>query len=65
MITGKSGEYYCDDHLAGYFDDNGKLIVTDELNLTDADTDRYFVQVQNVEGYYDSNGRYRSYGGND
>lgn len=29
---------------------------------TDADFDRYAVQVQNGEGYYDDSGTYRSYG---
>ena len=29
---------------------------------TDADFDRYAVEVQNNEGYYDSEGKYRSYG---
>ncbi len=29
---------------------------------TDADFDRYAVEVQNGDGYYDSFGRYRSYG---
>lgn len=29
---------------------------------TDADFDRYAVQVQNGEGYYDASGTYRSYG---
>lgn len=30
---------------------------------TDADFDRYAVQVQNGEGYYDAAGNYQSYGG--
>lgn len=29
---------------------------------TDADFDRYAVEVQNGEGYYDASGTYRSYG---
>ena len=29
---------------------------------TDADFDKYAVEVQNGDGYYDSEGRYRSYG---
>ena len=34
---------------------------TQEYGLTDADTDKYAVQVQNGEGYYNSFGRYVSY----
>lgn len=30
---------------------------------TDADFDRYAVQVQNGEGYYDASGNYQRYGG--
>lgn len=32
---------------------------------TDEDFDRYAVQVQNGEGYYDASGTYRSYGNED
>ena len=62
MIKGKAGEWYQDEHIGGFFDANGHLVVCVEYGLTDADTDAYSVQVQNGEGYYDSNGRYRSYG---
>ena len=32
-----------------------------KCGLTDADTDKYAVQIQNGEGYYNSDGRYVSY----
>ena len=59
-MTGKPGEWYQDKHIGGYFDDDGKLVVCEEYG-TDADFDRYSVQVQNGDGYYDSTGKYRSY----
>lgn len=62
MITGKPGEWYDDEHIGGYFGSDGKLVVCAEYGLTDTDTDKYAVQVQNGEGYYDDNGRYKSYG---
>lgn len=33
----------------------------EECELTDADTDKYAVQVQNGEGYYNSDGKYVPY----
>lgn len=60
-MKGKPGEWYHDDHVGGYFDKNGNFIVCEEYGLTDADTDRYSVNVQNGEGYYDKNGLYCSY----
>ena len=62
MIKGKSGEWYQDEHIGGYFNDNGDLVVCEEYGLTDRDTDNHAVEVQNGDGYYDSNGHYRSYG---
>lgn len=62
MWKGKPGDWYEDEHIAGYYDSVGDLIVCVEKGLTDADTDRYAVEVQNGEGYYDSDGHYRSYG---
>lgn len=61
-MKGKPGEWYQDDHIGGYFDRDGNLVVCEEYGLTDTDTDRYAVEVQNGDGYYDSNGCYRSYG---
>ena len=62
MMKGRPGEWYEDANIAGYYDRNGDLVVCVEKSLTDADMDKYAVQVQNGDGYYDSNGRYRSYG---
>lgn len=36
-------------------------IIGEEYGLTDADTDKYAVQIQNGEGYYNSDGKYVSY----
>ena len=33
-------------------------ILTSVYNLSDADSDKYAVEVQNHDGYYDSNGNY-------
>lgn len=58
MISGKPGEWYCNGSIGGYFDKNGKLVVCEEYGLTDADTDKYSVEVQNGNGYYDTNGKF-------
>ncbi len=47
--------------LVGYYDDKGEFVVVADCSLTDADMDRYSVQVQNGEGYYNSAGRYVSF----
>lgn len=60
MQKGIPGEWYSDDHIGGYYDDDGNLVVCEEYG-TDADFDRYFIEVQNGLGYYDSNGNYISY----
>lgn len=62
MITGKAGEWYKDEHVGGYFAEDGHLIVCEEYGLTDADCDSHAVEVQNGDGYYDEDGKYRSYG---
>lgn len=49
---------YTDD-LGNYFDKNGHILA--EVG-TDADFDRYAVEVQNGDGYYDSSGKFRRYG---
>ena len=61
MVKGKVGEWYEDDYIGGFIREDGTIDVCVEKNLTHADTDAYSVQVQNGEGYYDSEGRYRSY----
>lgn len=57
----KPGEWYQDKYVGGYFADDGHLVVCEEYGLSDADTDRYAVQVQNGDGYYDDDGKYRLY----
>lgn len=61
-IKGKPGEWYQDEHIGGYYDANGYLVVCEEYGLTDADTDKYAVEVQNGNGYYNEFGKYISYG---
>lgn len=61
MITGKPGEYFDDGVVGGYFAKDGHLVVCYEYGLSDADIDRYAVEIQNGDGYYDSSGKYRSY----
>ena len=61
MIKGKPGEWYSDDHIGGYFDQNGDLVVCEEYGLTDADTDKYAVEVMNGDGHYDENGKFIRY----
>lgn len=63
MIVGKAGEWYQDEHIGGYFADDGHLVVCEEYG-TDEDFDLYSVEVQNGDGYYDSTGsfvRYKDY----
>lgn len=62
MLKGKTGEWYQDEYIGGYFDKNGDLVVCEEYGLTDADTDKYADKVQNGYGYYDSYGKYVDYG---
>lgn len=46
------------DEIGNYFDKNGSILA--EVG-TDADFDRYSVEVQNGDGYYDSNGHFQRY----
>lgn len=62
MIKGNPGEWYEDEYVGGFFNARGELDVCFEKGLTDADTDRYAIEVQNGDGYYDDAGKYRSYG---
>lgn len=61
-MKGKTGEWYQDKHIGGYFNENGDLVVCEEYGWTDADTDAYFVEVQNGCGYYDAARKFRYYG---
>lgn len=60
MKKGYPGEWYQDEYIGGYFNQNGNLVVCEEYHLTDADTDKYAVCVQNGDGYYNSRGRFCS-----
>lgn len=62
MYKGKVGEWYEDDYIGGFIREDGTIDVCVEKNLTHADADAYSVQVQNGEGYYDSDGCYRRFG---
>lgn len=57
----KPGDWYQDDHVGGFINNDGTLDVCVEYGLTDADTDRYAVEVQNGDGYYDSSGKFHFY----
>ena len=54
------GEWYQDDCVGGYYDDDGNFVVCEEYG-SDADFGRYDVEVMNGDGYYDSSGRYVAY----
>ena len=45
-------------HAGDLRDFVGHFDVCEEYNLSDADSDKYAVEVQNHDGYYDSNGNY-------
>ena len=61
MIKGKPGEWYQDEHIGGYFAKDGHLVVCEEYGFTDADTDKYAVEVMNGDVYYDDNGKFIRY----
>lgn len=58
MIKGTPGEWYANDRIGGYFNSYGELVVCEEYGLTDAEADRYAVEVMNGDGYYDDNGMF-------
>lgn len=60
-VKGNVGDWYEDDNIGGFILADGTIDICIEKNITDADTDRYAVEVQNGNGYYDRNGRYRRY----
>lgn len=61
-MKGNPGEWYQDNHVGGYFNQNGELVVCEEYGLSDADTDKYSVEVQNGNGFYNEYGKYVSFG---
>lgn len=62
MIKGNPGEWYQNEHVGGYFNQDGDLVICEEYGLTDEDIDKYSVEIQNGEGYYSKSGKYVSYG---
>ena len=48
-------------NVGGYYDENGRFIVCEEYNCSDADLDKYSEDVQNGIGYYSSNGNFVKY----
>ena len=58
MIKGNPGEWYQNEHVGGYFNQDGDLVVCEEYGLTDEDIDKYSVEIQNGEGYYSKSGKY-------
>ena len=58
-------EWIVDGNLGGYIDENGKFIVCEEYGLSDVDTDKYFIEVMNGDGYYNSFGRFVRYNNGD
>lgn len=62
MIKGTPGEWYSDNYIGGYFNQNGELVVCEEYDLSDSDSDKYSVEVQNGDGYYSESGKYVSFG---
>lgn len=57
----KEHEFVVMGNFGGYFDDDGHFVVCEEYGLTDADTDKYAVEVQNGDGYYNDDGRFVRY----
>lgn len=52
-------EYVVDGNVFGYYDeDDGHFVVLEEYEISDAQSDRYAVEVQNGDGYYSSSGRF-------
>lgn len=62
MVKGKPGEWYRNDHIGGFFNEKGELVVCVEYGLTDAEIGKHAVDVQNGDGYYDDEGRFRRFG---
>lgn len=57
---GKPGEWYQDESIAGYYDQNGRLIVVEEYGA-DEEFGRYSTEVFNGNGYYDASGKFVRY----
>ena len=57
---GKPGDWYEDESIAGYYDENGRLIVVEGYG-SDEEFDRYAVDLANGDGYYDASGKFVRY----
>lgn len=57
----KIGEFVIIGNYGGYYDINGEFVICEEYGLTDEETDKYAIDIMNGNGYYDSNGKYRSF----
>lgn len=53
-----------DGNLLVYYDEKDTIVYVDEI-LTDAECDRYAVEVMNGDGYYNSDGNFVRYSGGD
>ena len=56
-----SKEFIKQGNIGGYYDENNHFVVCEEYGLTDADTDKYAVEVQNGDGHYSSEGHFIRY----
>lgn len=59
-MKGKPGEWYQNEHIGGYYDEDGHLEVCVEFG-SDASFDKYALDVMNGNGYYDEDGIFRRY----
>ena len=57
----KDREWVILGNFGGYYYDDNHFVVCEEYGLSDADTDRYAVDVMNGDGYYDDNGKFCRY----
>lgn len=52
-----SNQLVRDGNIIGYYDDDGRFVVCGELG-TDEQLDKYSTEVQNGDGYYNSDGKF-------
>ena len=53
-------QFIIDGNVGGYYDESGRFIVCEEYG-SDADFDRYAVEVQNGDGFYNEDGYFVAY----
>ena len=56
-VKGKPGEWFENEHNAGYFDDHGNPVVVTEFG-SDRDLGTHDIDVQNGHGWYNDEGTY-------